>query len=317
MNHQLIPVRDAHIDGIRDLINRTNRAENVPISMGRDELVDLLNGAHVSPADDSRVVLASDEVIAYLTVLFRPSGQRQERTFLHGTVDIEHRRLGIGSALLEFGISRSVERLNQTDNDLPRAIQAESYPWQKDSLALLAKFGLEPARYFHEMIRALDSLPDGQPNGFEIVAWEQERSNEARLVFNESFRDHWGSTPADEQTWKQWTGGPAARLDLSFMAMKDGKVIGLALNANYPEDEKVTGRRECWIESLGTLRDHRKMGVGSALLKASFHAFAGAGFSHAALGVDTDSPTQADRLYSNLGFVNDRQTLVVERRMDS
>jgi len=181
---------------------------------------------------------------------------------------------------------------------------------------LLAKFGLEPARYFYEMIRPLDALPDLQTDGFEILAWDHERSDEARLVVNESFRDHWGSTPADQQTWQQWTGGPGARLDLSFMAMKDGKIIGVAFNANYPEDEEVTGRRECWIESLGTLRDYRRMGVGSALLKASFHAFAGAGFSHAVLGVDTDSPTKADRLYSNLGFVTDRQTLVVEREMD-
>jgi ribosomal protein S18 acetylase RimI-like enzyme len=54
--------------------------------------------------------------------------------------------------------------------------------------------------------------------------------------------------------------------------------------------------------TLGTLRSHRKRGIASALVLTACRAFREQGFTHAALGVDSESPTGANRLYQTLGF---------------
>jgi ribosomal protein S18 acetylase RimI-like enzyme len=54
--------------------------------------------------------------------------------------------------------------------------------------------------------------------------------------------------------------------------------------------------------TLGTLRSHRKRGIASALVHTACHVFRGEGFTHAALGVDSENPTGAYHLYQRLGF---------------
>jgi ribosomal protein S18 acetylase RimI-like enzyme len=78
--------------------------------------------------------------------------------------------------------------------------------------------------------------------------------------------------------------------------------VGACLNHRYEADDAVHGRREGWIMSLSTLPQWRGRGIASALIERSLHTFAGAGLTHAAIGVDGDSPTGAARLYRSLGF---------------
>ena len=85
--------------------------------------------------------------------------------------------------------------------------------------------------------------------------------------------------------------------------------MAICLNHAYPEDDELTGRREAWIESLGTVRDWRRRGVASALIAASLATFAADGFTHALLGVDSDNPTGAAHLYRALGFERQRRSI--------
>lgn len=313
MAHKLVRVSDDHVDAIVELMNRTFAADRILNAMARDEWVALVNSPSTSQDADARVVLVDGEIVGWVFVHFRPSGEAEERVHLNGCVDIDHRGTGIGSALVEWAIARSKARFATVENDLPRSIRVEVYSWQQDRFGLLSKFGLEPVRYFHEMIRPLDALPPVPEIEFEIVPWQPHHDVESRIVNNEAFRDHWGSTPTDAQAWSHWMSADhGTRTDLSFAALDEGKMVGLALNAHYPLDTEINGRKEGWIDLLGTLKAYRQRGIAAALLIASFHAFTEAGFDHAALGVDTASPTGADRLYTNLGFVTDRQSTIVE-----
>jgi mycothiol synthase len=74
------------------------------------------------------------------------------------------------------------------------------------------------------------------------------------------------------------------------------------LNTRFPDDDELLGRREGWIDNLGTLPEWRGRGVATALIAHSLHAFAGDGLTHASIGVDSDNPSGAARLYRNLGF---------------
>jgi ribosomal protein S18 acetylase RimI-like enzyme len=315
MSHQLQAVEDKHVDGLCALINRTYVADNVPMVISPTELADLLTTPHTNPAEDARVVLIGEVIVGYVVVMFRPTGRRQENTFLMGTVDELHRRVGIGAALIEWGIARSRERFAPIQNELPRIVRVEAYPWQQDRIDLFEQYELLPARFFSDMIRSLEVVPEATTVGFALEKWSSDHDEPARLVYNESFRDHWGSTPADPESWDSWLKAAPTRLDLSYVALVDEQLVGVALNANYPEDQAVTGRSEGWIELLGTLKEHRGRGIATALIVASCSGFAEAGFTHAALGVDNESQTGANKLYANLGFVVDRQSILLQRQL--
>jgi ribosomal protein S18 acetylase RimI-like enzyme len=153
------------------------------------------------------------------------------------------------------------------------------------------------------MLRDLVQVPEpADPDGVRIVPWDPARSEPSRLAENEAFGDHWGSAPLDLVAWEHDIESFGKRLDLSFQALADGRVVGVCRNAHYPGDESVTSRRDGWIMRVSVVRTHRGRGIASALLARSMHAFRVAGLTHAALGVDTENPTGAYALYERLGF---------------
>ncbi|HKX75358.1 MAG TPA: GNAT family N-acetyltransferase, partial [Acidimicrobiia bacterium] len=233
----------------------------------------------------------------------RASGEREERAYLLGGVHPDFRRRGIGTSLFGWQLGRATEQLRATGNGLPRFVRTQAYDFETSAIALYERHGLLPIRYQDELLRPLEHpSPSVSVEGIEISGWEPPRSEEARAVYNEAFADHWGSTPRDRKSWDHHLTSTGIRLDLSFIATDAGRLVGLALNAHYPDDQALTGRRDGWIFQLAVLRSHRRRGIASALIGASLEAFRQAGFTHAALGVDSENPTGAYRLYEGLGF---------------
>jgi mycothiol synthase len=112
-------------------------------------------------------------------------------------------------------------------------------------------------------------------------------------------------------------GGSTTRLDLSRIALRDGRVVGYSINEHYPEDVEVTGRLDGWIANLGVRREERGRGVASALIAASIDAFRAVGFDHAMLDVDSANPSNAHELYRRLGFELDRTEVAHELTVSS
>jgi mycothiol synthase len=61
-------------------------------------------------------------------------------------------------------------------------------------------------------------------------------------------------------------------------------------------------RGEGWVKNLAVLRGHRKSGIGGALLRTAFAAYAAKGRTAAGLGVDLTNPTGAYQLYTGVGM---------------
>lgn len=247
-------------------------------------------------------------------VTHRPSSEREVQAIVGGVVAQSFRNRGIGSELVEWSLTRATEKLRSAQAGLPRVIRAFAYDWQRELLLFFAKHEHTPARYYDEMLLPLDQPVAVAPRGFEIAAFTMDRSEDARVAANVGFVDHWGSTPMDEPTWKHWLSESTTRLELSYLAVCNDEVIGVLMSAHYPNDQRLHGRREGWIESLSTVREWRNRGVASALIASACNAFLDVGFTHAALGVDTKNPTGAAGLYSRTGFVVDRRQ--VECRLE-
>ena len=300
---QLSPVSIDDAPLLHDLVRQAEVADRYPLVTPLVEVEEWFDGAHVDPAEDFRLALLDDQPVGWARVEHEPSGVTLERAFVSGSVVPQRRRHGVGTALLAWGTERARARLAAYEHDLPRYVRISQFDWVDDAPQLYSAAGYEAVRWSQEMLRPLEDLPPlVEPEGVRIVVWDDARREDARAAKNAAFADHWGSTPTTSEKWSEWLDGHGSRLDVSMMALAGDEVVGVSLNEHYPDDEELLGRRDGWVQSLSVVREWRGRGVASALVVASMRAFAEAGFTHAALGVDTENLSGAVALYTRLGF---------------
>jgi mycothiol synthase len=308
----------AEIPTVVALINRSEHHDGVERVVDEEEFREELETQEIDLDLDTRVAVVGGEIVGYTNTFFLPSEVRQERCYVFGYVDPSFRGRGIGRVLLGWSIDRGSEQLRSTGRDLPRYLRVDSYDFIEDAHRLYRRMGFTPVRWFEELLRPLDDLPvPVEVPGVRLEPWPAEdegRDEEIRIVKNEAFADHWGSTPTSPQMWHGMVRGFGARPDLSMVAVEadSGRIVGYALNHRYEEDDALIGRSDAWIDNLGTLSEWRGRGIASALLVASLERFAEAGLTHASIGVDSDNPTGAARLYRNLGFEPRQRSITYE-----
>jgi GNAT superfamily N-acetyltransferase len=164
--------------------------------------------------------------------------------------------------------------------------------------ALLEREGFSLCRVFHEMRVTLTEPPTvpALPTGLRLRAFVP--GQDERAVFDTieaAFADHWNHAPRQYDEWlarKQREGvNPALWL---LVEAEDGSIPAVSLGS-MREDHG-------YISIVGTLRAWRGKGLASALLKASFGAFWERGMRTVALGVDSQNPTGATRVYEAAGM---------------
>lgn len=297
------PLTRTDVAAIYALTRQCETADHLPLATSFEELREIFDEPYFSPATDSVGIEIDGQLAAWSRTSHEPSGVRLERAFLTGFVDPRFRGQGIGTELVAWGVDRASEQLGSHRNDLPLVVRGEAYEVQKDVALLYVNAGFKPVRWHDELIRPLDDVGAVRAlDGVSIMPWDPTHQAEYLTVLNDSFADHWGSTPWSAESWVERLASVAARTDLSFVAAADAKIVGLCLNAVWPDDELVTGRRDGWAEALGVLRPWRRRGVASALIEHSLLAFRASGMTHAMIGVDTANPTGAASLYRSLGF---------------
>ncbi len=301
---ELRPLHTTDFPALADLILRSYAHDGVPQTTEVDELAEELDDDSVVLATDTRAAEIDGELAGYAYTFHLPSEVREERCYIFGEVDPAFRRRGVGTALMQWALPRAAAQLRSTDTELPRFIRTDRYDYISGAHVLFAQMGMRPVRYMEELLRPLAELPSRTvPTGIRIVPWPSDRDEEIRQAKNIAFSDHWGSTPTAAQHWAHSVRGYGARPDLSFVALDEhDRVVAHCLNKRYPSDDDITGRSDGWIDNLGTLPEWRGKGIAAALVTESLHAFAGAGFTHASIGVDSENPSGAAALYRRLGF---------------
>lgn len=308
----------ADLSAVCALINAANRADDTPQVLSVEELVEDLDDSGDLTAD-VRLALLEGELVGYVRSLHFPSDELWERCYLIGTVHPQYRGRGIGRELMAWVIERGTALLNSSHNDLPRYLRVELHESSVDARRLFERLGFRDVRKFEELLRPLVDLPPmSEPAGVRIVPWPADRDEEIREVKNRAFADHWGSTPTPANRWNSWVRGFGSFTEQSFVALDDSdRIVAYSLNHRYAADDELLGRRDGWIDNLGTLPEWRGRGIASALIVRSLHAFAAAGLTHASIGVDSDSLTGAIRLYKSLGFITNRGHSTLEIALES
>lgn len=227
-----------------------------------------------------------------------------ELGFAIGVVHPERRGRGIGSSLVETAVRRGREaggiRLHYG------ALAADA-----GAPALLEAHGFREVRRFFVMAIELAAPPavPALPEGLVIETFRVEDARPFYQALDESFRDHWEyHERAFEEWWKQRSGAPDFDPSLWFL-IRDGEEVA-AVVRNEP---KRNGGG--WVDALGVRRPWRGRGLGRALLLYTFAEFYRRGLTRVSLGVDSENPTGATKLYESVGMAAEVEQVVFEKAL--
>jgi mycothiol synthase len=312
------PYRDEDLAGIAALLNSVYEDYKVPSRVTEEELRVRFGGPRSDPPRQHVVVegprvagVPSGMPVGYGAVRYDDDEDAGERMFFLRVV-VHRAAEGLG---LERAIAKrlmEVVRGYQADPEMKPLPKASVRAWSFEQFlglrALWAEIGLREVRQFWTMMRPLNE-PIDEPDavdGATIRPYKYPGDNEgARQAFNASFADHWDHHPTTAEDWEHFLNQPQAQHDLSLLAEVDekpGTFAGFCMIEIFKNDNKMREVREGWIELLGTVRGWRRMGLGRALLLHGLHSLRSAGMEMALLGVDSESPTGANRLYESVGF---------------
>lgn len=205
-------------------------------------------------------------------------------------------------------ISWAQARMREVDQErgLPIKLRTQAHDHQTSQIALLENYGFTADRYFFTMERSLkEFLPEPQfPAEFTIRKVEGERDTEAWVeMYNQSFIDHWNHHPLTVEKLHHYLRDPNHCPELDWVAIAaDGTFAAFCYCYINTEKNSQYGRNEGWVETLGTRRGFRKMGLGRAMLLSGMHQLRAAGMETAKLSVDADNPNGALKLYESVGF---------------
>lgn len=175
-----------------------------------------------------------------------------------------------------------------------------------DRITLLESCGFKSERFLLDMEMSLfATFPQPQfPEGFTLRNSQGEQDSEAWIEMrNQSFIDHWNYHVWTVERYRHFLTDPHYKPDLDLIAVApDGTLAAFCLCHINPEQNQQIGRKDGWINLLGTRRGFRRIGLGRAMLLAGLHQLKAAGMATAKLGVDADNPNGALQLYESVGF---------------
>jgi ribosomal protein S18 acetylase RimI-like enzyme len=201
--------------------------------------------------------------------------------------------------LLDLAIARSAERTRR--NGFPQGVlRAGTLASEAALVAVLEANGFSFVKRHARMTRPLTG-DERAPEDYDIRPVRQDELPRFHEVLESAFADTPDFQPTSYEDWKAWVDSlPSISWDEWFVALSpagDGQIVGVLQSA-----DQALERGEGWVKNLAVLRGHRKAGIGGALLRTAFAAYAAKGRTSAGLGVDLTNPTGAYQLYTGVGM---------------
>jgi mycothiol synthase len=286
------------------LLNTISAADRDWEYVSEQDLLEDFSGPYLDFARGSVAVYHQGTMAGCGLLECRTSAEPVHEMRYHGGVHPAYRGQGLGGRLLGWAETAALPLHQERYPGRPLSLSGSCLSHNAAAVALYAAHGYRPSRWFHGMTRDLSAaLPEAPvPAGVDVVGLTPDRWEDARLIRNDAFRDHWGSTEDPADAWAHFMEVSAVRPELSFLAYSGGEPLGLVISHEYEAYNEAVGRRDLYIALVGTRRAGRNRGIATALLLRAHTGARAAGFASASLGVDADSPTGALGLYQRAGF---------------
>jgi len=234
--------------------------------------------------------------------------QHPTRMFVYPAVAPAHRRRGIGARLLALAEERARDHIPKAPAGARVALAQPVGEHNSGARALLERHGYAFVRRFWQMeLDLARELPaPAWPDGIRLETYAPERGRAIFDAIEEAFQDHWNFVPQRFDEFRAW------HIDRESF---DGSLWFLGLDGDEIAGASLCAVRDGvgWVNILGVRRPWRRSGLGLALLHQSFAAFRARGLPRAALGVDSENPTGATRLYERAGMFVSRHSDAYEK----
>lgn len=272
-----------------------------------EDLLEELQEPGVDPENDTVAVWDGDKFIAFGQL--RVGQDLRDglcRIVVDGGVHPEYRRRGIGTRLMDLLEARGAHKAASLHPGALAAIDIWGHALGHSCGIMAVARGYQPARYFQDMAVTGAGFRDGTDtsdpgDSVRSVAYSSEWAEAVRVLDNEAFSDHWGSTPKTVEEWKSMTSARSFRAERSRILIAKGPEDGNGTVVSYVLASEWTPG-ELYVARVGTARDSRGKGFAAGLLSEVVRSSLEAGFAKVELTVDADSPAGAVGLYERLGF---------------
>ena len=312
--------RPGDLPALVALINEADEIDQMERATTLEQMEHEMSFPDYFAATDCFLAWHNGRLVGYADLLLVTEESSPEATvYTWGLVHPEWRRQGLGRRLMDRLYQRATERLVEV-KDKPVHFQGSARDIEQDRQTLFESLGMERVRYFVNLARPINNgLPPVElPAGYRLRTFDRARDAEAVWrVDNAAFQDHWGFNGFPLDAFRHWIEEPHFRPELWFLAEEEatGEIVGLGLNKIDPDWITQTGRQEGYINTLGVLREHRKKGLGTALLAQSLRTLRQAGMEAAHLHADAENLTGAVRLYERLGFKLRKTSMAYRKEM--
>ena len=258
------------------------------------------------PRKDVLVAEVGGKMIGYNRVFWDRELEGARAYWHFGFVLPEWRGKSLGRTMIRWAEARAREiDALQPDREKVTALASTEVRSNMTGLENLLKTeGYEPVRYeFHMETPDLDHIPDvPMPEGLEIRPAKPEHYNAIWESNQEAFRDHWGAGEVDGSDFDRWITNPLLEPDLWVVAWDGDQVAGSIHNYINHDYNNRMGRKLGYTEDISVRRPWRKRGLARAMLARSMQIHKERGMTQTALGVDTQNPSGALRLYESMGY---------------
>lgn len=279
------------------------------------------NYSHLERCDPLKDMLFAEvdgEVIAYSRCMW---DEELEGDYLYShfvNIKPNWRGKGIGKAISRHQQERLREIANEHPTDAPKFFQGWGSDTQKWQIQLYTEQGFEPVRYGLELIRLCSEpmTPTHLPKGVEARPATKEHIRQIWDAQAEAFQDHWGFVPPTEENFKHWQEEPTFQPEHWYIAWEGKEVVGMVLNYINHEENKEYNRQRGYTENISVRRPWRRQGVARSLLTQSIKMFQEMGMEKTCLGVDTQNPHNAMRLYKSVGYKETKRFTTFRKPME-
>jgi mycothiol synthase len=285
-----------------DLLNAIETVDRIGEHYTAEDTLTELVDPYADLERGSLAAFDGDTMIGFMKIRYKPSVDDVHRVFLDGGVHPAHRRRGVGTALVEAGVTAAKVLHARHHPESKLAVDVHRPEHIAGLPELMRSQGFAPVRYFQRMEHPLgDVVPADEPR---IEPWSAATDEDFRRVRNEAFEDVWGAVPMPADLWRNKITNQTFRPEVSFL-LRDvtGAPAGLLVTMSWDADTEATGIRDAHFMVVGTLREHRRRGVAGALLGHALRAAADQGYDQASLVVDSASPSGASGVFEKAGFV--------------
>ena len=290
------PLRRSDVPALARLMAAVNEADEDVVDISETQLLESFDEPGHDHQNGSLAIFDGPALIGYGVLSARSAADPVHNMRHEGAVHPSYRGRGIGAELLAWAEAAAVPLHEKRFPGHPLDLGCGCVSTNEAATALLKGRGYRFVRVFLTMVRDL-AEPVGQAplaEGLRAEELTADRAEDARLVRDEAFRDHWGSVASSDEQWDHLLRSGTFRPRYSFVAYEGSEPLAVVLCHEHPGD--------LFVGLVGTRAAARGRGLATALLTRAMALAKADGLCSASLNVDADSLTGAVGVYERIGF---------------